>query len=116
VYVELYDSGEGKDLLVGHASLDLRWADGKEEMTPVVPGQPITAKVQMYPLDAVVPAGHKLVLRITQDPPVDPLPSPIPTAFVLQYGGETKSELRLPVIQRGAADFAGAWPYGPGEK
>jgi X-Pro dipeptidyl-peptidase len=113
VRVELYDiSPNGSQLLVGHGYMDLRFAADSSKETPVVPGQPMLAPLQMMPLDVHVAAGHKLALRILQDAGFDPLPTdPIP--FLLNFGSGTKSALRLPVINRTASDLAGGWPYGP---
>ncbi|MHB8585382.1 MAG: CocE/NonD family hydrolase [Thermoplasmatota archaeon] len=114
VRVELYDiAPNGSSLLVGHGYMDLRFAANSTHESPVVPGQPMLAPLQLMPLDVLIPAGHKLALRVTQDAPLDPLPSPISTPIVVQYGGSAKSEVRLPVIERTPAQMASGWPYGP---
>jgi X-Pro dipeptidyl-peptidase len=114
----LYDmDADGGPLLVGHGFMDFRFADGSAEASPVTPAQPLTLAMQIQPMDAVIPAGHRLGLRVSQDLSDGPfggqVPSPTPFPFQLVVGGDAETALRLPVIMRDAASFAGAWPFGP---
>lgn len=45
---------------------DLRFAQGGERASAVIPGQPLTVKLALEPTDAVVPADSALVLVISQ--------------------------------------------------
>jgi putative CocE/NonD family hydrolase len=67
VYAELRDLDA--NLRLGHAIMDLRYAAGEGTGTadakPVVPGMPLTAKMEFEVMDAVVPAGHHLGLFLS---------------------------------------------------
>lgn len=111
---ELYALADGAEpVLVGHGHIDFRFPEGGDAPQPVVPGMPLVVRLQLFPLDALVPAGHTLALRITQDADPTYLPSPLAGPFTLRFGGDAESLLRLPVIARSAADLAGGWPLGP---
>lgn len=86
---------------VGWGQIDLRFANGGETMTPVIPGEPIVARLQLEPLDVVVPAGATLALLLHQGTYGDHLPS-VPT-FPLQVevGSGTESALTVLAFQRG---------------
>jgi predicted acyl esterase len=62
LFAQLDDAETG--LRLGHAVMDLRYHDGGDQMQPVTPGQPITAKMQFQAMDVVLPAGHGLELEI----------------------------------------------------
>jgi predicted acyl esterase len=64
LFAHLSDKSTG--LRLGHAVMDLRYAAGGMESKPVVPGQPIVAKMQFFAMDAALPAGTVLSLRLTQ--------------------------------------------------
>lgn len=72
----LLDRGPEEDRIVGWGQIDLRHADADGEMEPVVPGQKLEVKLQLDPLDAHVPAGHELVLVLSQGTDDGALPSP----------------------------------------
>jgi predicted acyl esterase len=102
LYAELRAVAGTQSQRVGHAIMDLRLHEGGKETVPVAPGVPIKAKMEFFPLDAVVPAGSVLELYITNTGR-DYLPSPISTPVVLDL--TDKSVLRLPVVQREAEVF-----------
>lgn len=107
----LYDLADGAEpVLVGHGVMDLRFHDGGDEARALAPGEEVVARLQLFPLDAVVPAGHRLALRVTQDVPGNFVQSPLAAPFALRVGGDAESLLRLPVIARGEAQLAGGWP------
>lgn len=95
LYAELRDTTD--DRRIGHAIMDLRYADGGWESQPVVPGQQITAKMEFFPFDAVVPAGHGLQLVISNTGR-DYLPSAVTQPVEVDLDGTT---FRLPLIERG---------------
>jgi hypothetical protein len=107
VYAELRDATA--DLRIGHAIMDLRYAAGKGTGTadarPIVPGVPLTAKMEFEIIDAVVPAGHKLQL-VLANTGRDYLPS-VDAAPVRVEGGT----LSLPTIaaSHGAYFLPPAW-------
>ncbi len=84
---------------IGHAIMDLRYADGGVDMTPVVPGQTITAKMEFLPFDAVVPAGHQVQLVLTNTVR-DYLPSATSSPVTVEGG-----TLSLPIIERDGSTF-----------
>lgn len=90
---------------IGWTSMNLKFADGTDKSTPVVPGQPLLAKMEIQPMDAVVPAGHALALRVWVNGHSDRIPSLPPTPVSVNWGGSTTSILELPIIERGEEVF-----------
>ena len=84
--------------------MDLRYHEGGREC-----GQPCTvtgtvnAKMQMFAMDVVVPAGNALELVITQTND-DYIPSPVSSGYVT-IGTNQNSVLSLPIIDRVADDL-----------
>jgi hypothetical protein len=109
VYAELRDMTA--DLRLGHAIMDLRYADGKGTGTadakPVIPGAPLLAKMQFEIMDAVVPAGHRLQL-VLAGTGRDYLPSADAAPVLVQAASST---LSLPTIaaSHGAYFLPPAW-------
>jgi predicted acyl esterase len=108
VYAELDDmKPNGSRMILAHAVMDLRFADGGSAPRTVTPNAPLVARMEFYPADAVVPAGDTLLLRIANGDAVNGqtvsdtvdsyLPSPDPTPWTLLWGGNA-SVLRLPVV------------------
>ena len=62
VYAELVDLDEG-GMHLGHAIMDLRYADGGRSPDPVVAGLAMKMRMEFEPLDVLLPAGHRLGLR-----------------------------------------------------
>lgn len=97
----LYDEApDGSRTRIGWTGMNLRFADGTETPQAVVPGQKLLAKMEIQPMDAVVPAGHTLILRIGSDTPSDRIPPPHPYPVVLHWGGDDPSVVKLPLIER----------------
>ena len=90
-------SGKLTQLGMG-GGIDLRFADGSETMTPIIPGMPLVAKMELEPMDAVVPAGSKLVLVLHQGGYGDHLPPP--DTFPVQVQTGEKSTLTLRAFER----------------
>ncbi|HLE95856.1 MAG TPA: CocE/NonD family hydrolase [Candidatus Thermoplasmatota archaeon] len=97
VFAELRDATD--DRRIGTATMDLRFAAGGNEAKPVVPGQSLVALMEFEPLDALVPAGHVLELRVSYTGR-DYLPSPVGGPVEIGAG-----VLRLPTIERGEETF-----------
>lgn len=96
---------DGEMHRIGWTAMNLAFADGTTEMTPVVPGEELLARMQIQPLDAFVPAGSQLVLRMWQYPPPDRMANAPPATMQIVWG-DGKSTLELPVIERdGSTDF-----------
>lgn len=95
---------------IGWTAMNLAFADGTTEMEPVLPGRELLAKMQIQPMDAFVPAGSQLVLRLWQYPPADRMANAPPTTMQVVWG-EGKSVLELPVIERdGSTVFEAPFP------
>lgn len=62
LYAELVDLDDD-NLHLGHAILDVRYAAGGRAPDPVVPGLAMRVRLEFEPLDAVLPADHRLGLR-----------------------------------------------------
>lgn len=99
VFAQLRDSETG--LRVGHAIMDLRYAAGGKEMVPVVPGMPLTAKMEFEAFDVVLPAGHGLVLILAPFGE-DYLPSDVSDPLVVDSAA---SILKLPTVDRSPEVF-----------
>ena len=64
LFAELTLGSTGEHL--GHAVMDLRFADGGKQGRTLSPGETVTAKMEFFGMDVLVPAGDTLVLRISQ--------------------------------------------------
>ena len=104
LFIELSIAG---GIHLGHGVMDLRYHEGGREC-----GQPCTvtgtvnAKMQMFAMDVVVPAGNALELVISQTGD-DYVPAPVsggPTNFVT-IGTNQNSILTLPIIERSPEDL-----------
>lgn len=110
VVVVLYNvTAEGQWTVLDAGFLDLRHAESRDASQPVVPGQPMTIRVEMYPQDLLFRKGERLALAIAGEMPADPAedalegwvgpgpiyPWPTPTSYVLDTEGAT---LLLPVV------------------
>jgi predicted acyl esterase len=62
VYAELVDLDAG-EMHLGHAIMDLRYADGGRSPDPVAPGVAMKVRLEFEALDVVLPADHHLGLR-----------------------------------------------------
>jgi predicted acyl esterase len=103
----LYDEDPATGVLtrIGWTAMNLRFADGTETPQTVVPGEPLVAKMEIQPMDAVVPAGHTLVLRLAIDTPSDRTYALPIAPMQVEVGGDVTSVLELPVLERADAVF-----------
>ena len=101
LFIELSIAG---GIHLGHGVMDLRYHEGGREC-----GQPCTvtgtvnAKMQMFAMDVVVPAGNALELVISQTGD-DYIPSTVSSGYVT-IGTNQNSVLTLPIIERGPEDL-----------
>lgn len=103
----LYDRApDGTQQRIGWTGMNLRYADGTETAQVVVPREWMTAKAQLQPLDAFVPAGHELVLRIglAETPSDRVVPPGAGVPMGVGYGPD-RSVLVLPIVDRDEAAF-----------
>jgi predicted acyl esterase len=103
---------DGAETRIGWTMLNLRFADGTQEPRDVQPGQRLLLRMEIQPMDAVVPAGHHLLLRVWeyrtdgtdlggQAADVQArLPTVPPSPVTLDYGSDVHSVLELPAIAR----------------
>jgi predicted acyl esterase len=102
----LYDvDPSGKELRIGWTTMNLMFADGSEKAKPLMPNVPLLAKIQFQPLDAAVPAGHKLLVRVWEFQDNDRLPAIPPEPVTLNFGGSAKSTLEVPFVERAPSAF-----------
>ncbi len=101
LFAELYDVyPDGQQLYLGWAAMDLRYHEGgNTDPATLVPGEPVTAKMQFEPIDGHIAKGHRLHLVIHKGGVADIGPSPDPEPNVLGFGGEA-SLLNLPTVER----------------
>jgi hypothetical protein len=88
--------------VIGHGALNLRFYDGGDTMKLLTPGTRYTAKVQLEPMDAMVPRGHRLTAWVFQytyqtGQGGDRAASTIPSPVTVVLGGDG-AVLRLPTI------------------
>lgn len=96
----LYDQSPNGDLKrIGWTGMNFRFADGTETPQVVVPGQELLLKMQLQPMDALVPAGHDLVLEIGPTlAPSDRLPPPHLAPYILHTGDGYGPSVSIPVV------------------
>jgi putative CocE/NonD family hydrolase len=70
------------------AGMNLLYADGGLDAQPLVPGMPVLAKMEMEPMDAVVPAGWRLSLVLHQGGFGSHLPPPDTMPVAVDLGGD----------------------------
>lgn len=84
--------------------IDLRFADGTETAQPVVPGQSLTVRLQLEPVDAVVPAGGRLVLELVEGAYGERLPGTPNYPMNVEVGGDA-SQMTILTFERDADVF-----------
>ncbi len=92
IFAHLYD--KTANLRLGHGVMDLRFHEGGKEASPVTPGEPIVANMELFAMDVVVPAGNTLELRLT-DTGMDYLNSVVSAPVTIDESAA--SVLKLPV-------------------
>ncbi|MCA1811772.1 MAG: CocE/NonD family hydrolase [Halobacteriales archaeon] len=96
---------DGKRAQLGMGGgIDLRYADGSPDPKPVLPGQKLLAKLELEPMDAVVPAGARLVLVLDQGGYGSHLPPPDTFPVQVELGGG-QSVLAVKAFERGPDAF-----------
>jgi len=101
LFIELSIAG---GIHLGHGVMDLRYHEGGREC-----GQPCTvtgtvnAKMQLFAMDVVVPAGSSLELVVSQTGD-DYIPSTVSSGYVT-IGTNQNSVLSLPIIEREESDL-----------
>ena len=89
---------------LGHGVMDLRYhAGGRECGQPCTVTGTVNAKMEMFAMDVVVPAGSALELVISQTGD-DYIPSTVSSGYVT-IGTNQNSVLSLPIIDRTADDL-----------
>jgi putative CocE/NonD family hydrolase len=102
----LYDV-DGKNTMkrIGWTQMNLNFADGSEKSKPIVPNMPLVARMEFQPLDAYLPAGHRLMVRVWEFQEADRLPALPPGPVTLKVGGTASSTLEVPYVQRAADTY-----------
>jgi X-Pro dipeptidyl-peptidase len=100
----LYRVGQdGTYDLLGYGSADLRFPDGGHNAHPVAPGEEMSLRFDLEPLDAVVGAGERLVLALEQGNTND-MPGPLAFPVDLVHGGK-RSSFRFPTVTPDPTSF-----------
>ena len=105
LYAQLVDLDAG-GLHLGHAIMDLRYAEGGRAPQLVAPGLPMKVRLEFEPLDIVLPAGHRLGLEfsgIGEDYVSPTVVSPILLNF--GEGQAADNHLELPVVTPTPSQF-----------
>jgi predicted acyl esterase len=93
----LYDAGPSGITRVGWGQVDLRFPDGGRRQHAVVAGKAMVADFRLQPMDASVPAGHRLVLMLSEGNTSNRLPSAPNYPATLDMGGRA-SKLSIQVV------------------
>ena len=101
LFAELQRGSDGAHL--GHAVMDLRFADGGKEGRVLLPGETVLAQMEFFAMDVVIPAGDSLILVITQTGD-DYVPSPVSTIPVTVFLDD-RSTLSLSTVTRTCEDL-----------
>ena len=93
IYAYMEDCpADGECIHVGHAIMDLRYHEGGSDYHYIVPGVEITAKMEFFAMDVLIPEGHYIRLSL-RDIGEDYLPSSNEAAVDIELGED--SVLRL---------------------
>jgi predicted acyl esterase len=95
-------SADGECIHVGHAIMDLRYHEGGTDYQTIIPGVEITAKMEFFAMDILIPEGHYIRLSL-RDIGEDYLPSSTEAAVDIELGED--SVLRLHEINVGNKIF-----------
>lgn len=100
IYALLENSMTGAHL--GHAIMDLRYYQGGDQHHTLTPGVPITALMEFFAMDVIVPEGQgiRLTLRPTGEDYVNSA-----TNFPVQIHDDQSSVLRLSLVDRDAKRY-----------
>ena len=79
--------------IIGHAQMNLRYYAGGETEQTVQPNTRYTAKLQFEPMEAMIPAGHRLTLWLFQFAYPDHEATTTPSSVTVYVGGETAAQL-----------------------
>ena len=102
LYALLEDCYEGECIHVGHAIMDLRYHAGGDEIQTWIPVfETINAKMEFFPLDAVIAEGHTIRLSLASTGE-DYLPASTSSIVTIQEG--ESSTLQLDVIDANSED------------
>ncbi len=101
IFVETVQSSNGMHL--GHAVMDLRFHAGGKEGQTLIPGETVTAKMEFFGMDVIVPEGDGIQLIISQTGE-DYVPSPISTTPITLIL-DSSSFLGLSTVYRNCDDL-----------
>ena len=101
IFVEMVQSSNGMHL--GHAVMDLRFHAGGKEGQTLIPGETVTAKMEFFGMDVIVPEGDGIQLIISQTGE-DYVPSPISTTPITLIL-DSSSFLGLSTVYRNCGDL-----------
>ena len=101
IFVEMVQSSNGMHL--GHAVMDLRFHAGGKEGQTLIPGETVTAKMEFFGMDVIVPEGDGIQLIFSQTGE-DYVPSPISTTPITLIL-DSSSFLGLSTVYRNCDDL-----------
>ena len=99
-FIEMTDDS---GMHLGHAVMDLRFHAGGRDGQVLLPGVQVTALMEFFPMDVVVPAGHQIQLTILQTGE-DYVPSPA-AAGTISLDLSDSSVFTIPIIERSCEDL-----------
>lgn len=99
----LYADGADGAERTGWGQADVRFPQG-DEPAPVEPGTPVELRLDLQPLDAVVPPGGRLLLAISQGTAYNRVPGQAGAPMTLEVGGGSGA-LELTAVAPDPDDF-----------
>jgi putative CocE/NonD family hydrolase len=97
---------DGERERIGWTQMDLRFHEGDREAEQVTPGERITARMQLQPMDAVVPEDARLELVLEQSTRGDQTPTKPPAPVDVHVGGDASPLAMQTFAPEDAAFFA----------
>ncbi len=104
--VWLFDVDEaGAEKRIGWGSVNLWYAKNPQAPEPLVPGETFDVELDFLPLDAHVPAGHSIHVRVWQCEAALFYQVQPGSPVVVEFGEGTDTRLELPTIERGPSAY-----------
>lgn len=99
----LYVVNETAERRIAWTQMNILYAAGGDQPQPVTPNTDLLLRMQFEPMDAIVPEGSQLMLRVWQYTYADHI-NTVPAPVTLKWG-TVRSVVELPILERGPEAF-----------